>query len=160
MTHTRSLLPIALICVVVFSSACHRSSSSQPAPAAAGTKRYPFTGRVVSIASQDESALIDGDDVTGFMMPMQMTYKIKPPDVLKQVAPGDSISAEVVVVEPKNKGDAPSDYWLENVKVTAHGKTQPKRQPLTQRIPSPGDGGQVSDLIRGAPEALENELSS
>jgi protein SCO1 len=113
-------------------SACHHS-----APAA---RRYPFTGRVVSIDTQNGSALIDGDDVPGFMDAMTMSYKIKPPSVLAQLARGDTISAEVVVVGSENNNDSASDYWLENVKVTAHGKAPP----LSQRIPAPGD--QVPDF--------------
>lgn len=99
-------------------------------------KRYRFTGRVLSIDTSDQSAVIDGDDVPGFMDAMAMAYKIKPPSVLSQLVPGDSISAEVVV---QPRGDAGrTSYWLENVKVTAHSKTSAPA-PTTQRIPAPGD---------------------
>src|SRR5215472_8979619 len=83
------------------------------------TKRYPFTGRVISVDAKAQSANIDGDLVQGFMEPMAMAYKIKPPSMLNQLSPGDSISAEIVVVEhdPRDES-AESDYWLENVKIT------------------------------------------
>jgi len=119
--HTYLLLLAFLILVVLSSSSCHRATP----PAA---KRYPFTGRVVSIDAQDQSAIIDGDKIPGFMDAMAMSYKVKPPATLPQLSPGDSISAEVVVVDP--------DYWLENVIVTAHAKPAPA---ATQRIPAPGD---------------------
>jgi protein SCO1/2 len=124
--------PFALILAAVLLTSCHRS----PAPA---VKRYPFTGRVVAIQAGEGSAIIDGDDIAGFMSAMAMTYKIKPPSTLTQLAPGDSISAEVVVVEAKNKDDDSSDYWLENVKVTAHAKTPPAKTGSRQRLPAPGD---------------------
>ncbi|WP_423787707.1 copper-binding protein, partial [Klebsiella pneumoniae] len=73
-------------------SACHRSKPQ-------ATKRYAFTGRVISVDATAQSANIDGDLIQGFMEPMVMTYKIKPPSVLNQLAAGDSISAEVVVVD-------------------------------------------------------------
>jgi len=112
-----------LILVAIFSPSCHRATT----PAG---KRYPFTGRIVSIDAQDQSAIIDGDKISGFMDAMAMSYKVKPPETLAQLSPGDSISAEVVVADP--------DYWLENVKVTAHAKTVPAPA-ATQRIPAPGD---------------------
>lgn len=112
------ILFVALL-IAAFSLSCHR------APAA---KRYAFTGRVVSVDAQEQSGLIDGDAVPGFMDAMAMTYKLKPPAIVTQLAAGDSISADLVNIEP--------DYWLENIKVTGHSKPA---APTTQRIPSPGD---------------------
>jgi Cu/Ag efflux protein CusF len=97
-------------------SSCRRSS----APA---TKRYGFTGRVISIDNQSQSAVIDGDTIPGFMGAMAMSYKIKSAAELSRLSPGDSISADVVVVETDAKNpDTSPDYWLENVKVTTSGK--------------------------------------
>jgi len=104
------------------------------------TKRYPFTGRIVSVEPQSESANIDGDLIQGFMEPMVMTYKIKPASTLRQLQPGDSISAEVVVVEhdPRDE-NTDSDYWLENVKVTKHAPEPPAAEPHAVHMPSPGE---------------------
>jgi protein SCO1 len=111
-----------ILSFVVLSTMIFASCRTQ-APAA---KRYPFTGRVIAINAQGQSAIIDGDNIPGFMDAMAMEYKIKPPSVLSQLTTGDSISAEVVVVQtdPKNQ-DAPPDSWLENVKVTGHAKSPP-----------------------------------
>ncbi len=132
---TRRRFPIALILTGVFLSAsCHRS----PATAA---KRYPFTGRVVSIDSQSQSALIDGDAIPGFMDAMAMSYKVRPDSTLSQLRPGDSISAEVVVVQPKSDDAAP-DYWLENVKVNAHvepAHVETAAAGNSQHLPAPGE---------------------
>lgn len=74
------------------------------------------------------------------MEPMVMSYKFKPASMLRQVAPGDSISAEVVVVEPDaNNRDAGPDYWLENVKVTGHEKSRPAQGPGAMHIPQSGE---------------------
>ncbi len=127
-------ISLLLLCsVLVFSSSCHRSKAQ-------ATKRYPFTGRIVSIDTQSGSATIDGDLIQHFMDPMVMTYKIKPPSMLQQLSPGDSISAEVVVVDhdPRDE-EADSDYWLENVKVTAHAKQPPAVAPGSFHMPSPGE---------------------
>jgi protein SCO1/2 len=80
------------------------------------------------VDSQDQSALIDGDAMPGFMDAMAMAYKLKPPTMMAQLSPGDSISADLVNIEP--------DYWLENVKVTGHAKPVAA---TTQRIPAAGD---------------------
>src|SRR5215469_2311725 len=111
-------------------SSCHR----QPV----ATKRYPFTGRIISVDLKAESANIDGDLIQGFMEPMVMTYKIKPASALQQLQPGDSISAEVVVVDrdPRDE-NADSDYWLENVKVAKHAP-EPANGPHARHMPSPG----------------------
>ena len=108
---------LSLVCAVaLFSSSCHHSNTPS-------TKRYAFTGRLLSIDGQSQLAVIDGDTIPGFMDAMAMSYKIKPEAELSRLTPGDSISADVVVVAPDAKNpDAASDYWLENVKVTASGK--------------------------------------
>jgi len=130
-TKTRAV--VAALVLLSF-SACTRHSSLPTA------KRYPFTGRIDSIDAQSQSAIIDGDAIPGFMEAMAMPYKLKPPDTLSQLAPGDSITAEVVVVEPAGGNDnAAPDYWLENVKITAHKDTTPAAGPNALHMPAPGE---------------------
>jgi protein SCO1/2 len=124
-----SFIVIAILLLAL--TACHPRSSQSSA------KRYPFTGRIVSIDAQDESAIIDGDAIPGFMEAMAMPYKIKPAAMLSQLSPGDSISAEVVVVEP-GSSNAPG-YWLENVKVTAHADNTPAASANALHMPAPGE---------------------
>jgi protein SCO1 len=127
------LFAILLLCSTFVATSCHRSKPQ-------ATKRYPFTGRIISIDPQAESANIDGDLIQGFMEPMVMGYKIKPASMLRQLSPGDSISAEVVVVDhdPRDE-NADSDYWLENVKVTRHSAQPPAAGPKAFHMPSPGE---------------------
>ncbi len=126
----RIVLSFFMVAGVLAVSSCHR------APQAA--KRYAFTGHVISIDTQAESALVDGDNIPGFMDAMAMPYKIKPAATLNQLAAGDSISAQVVVVSPDPKNaDASPEYWLENVKVTGH--SQPAGAANAIHIPAPGE---------------------
>jgi len=126
----RFIFSVALFLTIPFLlSSCHHSRPS-------AEKRYPFTGRVVSIDTKDQSAVINGDNIPGFMSAMAMSYKINPPTALSQLASGDSISAEVVVVESANSGQ---DYWLENVKVTAHADKVPAASKNAPHMPSPGE---------------------
>jgi Cu/Ag efflux protein CusF len=119
---TLLILVLLLVGVGPFAS-CHRSTT-------ATTKRYPFTGRVISVDSHEHTAIINGDAVPGFMAAMAMSYKIKPAADLSQLAPGDSISAEVVVVNSDANDESAADYWLENVKVTAHAPQGPTANSL------------------------------
>ncbi len=130
---TRALLVALLTSFALLISSCHRSQTS-------AAKRYHFTGRIISIDTSAESALIDNDNIPGFMEPMAMSYKIKPASVLRELTPGDSIAADVVVIEPAKKDeDAAPDYWLENVKVTAHAKNPPAKGPNALHMPAPGE---------------------
>jgi protein SCO1/2 len=130
---TSRALIIALIGLTILFASCQR----QKAPA---TKRYPFTGRVIAVDAQNESANIDGDMIQGFMQAMEMPYKIRPAASLRELSPGDSISAEVVVVDhdPRDE-NADSDYWLENVKVTGHAAQPAASAVNAMHIPSPGE---------------------
>jgi protein SCO1 len=133
--HPRRISVIAfLLAGAFFLASCHASKT----PAA---KRYPFTGRVVSIDIQAESAIIDGDAIPGYMDAMAMPYKVKPAAFLNHLIPGDSISADVVVVQADSRNeDAAPDYWLENVKVVGHTDSSPAAAASSLHLPSPGEG--------------------
>jgi protein SCO1 len=124
---THRLLLIAFLSLAFAS--CHHSQPQN-------IKRYPFTGRVLSIDAQHQSANIDGDAIPNFMDAMPMIYKIKPPSMLSQITPGDSISADLVDVESASDNTS-IDSWLENIKVTGHSNAALPTS-ATQHIPVPG----------------------
>jgi protein SCO1/2 len=129
----RLLFIVVLFAGPLLISSCHRSKP----PA---TTRYPFTGRIISIDNQAQSALIDGDLVQGYMEAMAMTYKFKPASVIRQLSPGDAISADLIVVDhdPRDESTEP-EYWLENVKVTGHAKSPPAKGSNSLHMPAPGE---------------------
>ena len=129
---TRSSIAL-ILCVLALLTSCHNSQG----PA---VKRYHFTGKVENIDSRAASAFIYGDDIPGFMDSMGMSYKIKPESALRQLSPGDVISADVVVtaVDPKDANAEP-DYWLENVKVTSHAPSPPAAAANAMHMPAPGE---------------------
>jgi protein SCO1 len=135
----RSPLPcssaIVAVATVLTAAFFLSSCTSHPKP-----ERYHFTGEIMSIDTQGQSAVINGDNIPGFMDPMTMSYKIKPPSMLNQLHAGDLISADVVVIKAA-QSDEPSDYWLENVKVTGQAKMPPPSPGpgAAQHIPQPGD---------------------
>ena len=129
---SRRPLLFALIFCAILSSSCHRTKTPD-------ARRYPFTGRVVSIDKQSHSALIDGDAIPGFMDAMAMSYNVKPAATVDHLTAGDSISAEVVVTPlAANSDDAISESWLENVKVTGHTAPAPAAA-NTPHMPASGE---------------------
>jgi protein SCO1/2 len=119
---------VLLVVLLAMLGAGLGSCSKTKSPA---EKRFPFTGRVISIDQTSQSAVIDGDAVPGFMDAMAMTYKVKNAGELTKVSVGDSIAADVVV--------ANENYWLENVKVTRH-TTQTSNGPAAgMHVPAPGE---------------------
>jgi len=74
------------------------------------------------------------------MEAMNMTYKVKPASMLRQLSPGDSIAADLIVVDHDPRDEStPEEYWLENVKVTAHAAQPPAGAANSFHMPSPGD---------------------
>jgi protein SCO1/2 len=131
--HTRRICLIALILAGAFlSSSCNRART-------VAAKRYPFTGRVVSVDEQAQSGIIDGDAIPGFMEAMTMPYKVKPDATLNHLLPGDFISAEVVVLQSDADSKVPPDYWLENVKVIRHIDPTPSAGANLLHLPRPGE---------------------
>ncbi|HSY92276.1 MAG TPA: SCO family protein [Candidatus Binatus sp.] len=133
--HSRRISPIALVCIALLAGASLFSCRRANPPAA---KRYPFSGRVISVDTQAQSALIDGDAIPGFMDAMAMSYKVKPSAALKQLTPGDSVSADVVVQRDRDP-EVPPDYWLENVRVIAHADPAPAAAGSALHMPAPGE---------------------
>lgn len=81
-------------------------------------KRYPLTGRVVSVDKTTQSINVDGDEIPGFMAAMTMPFQVKDASILDKVTPGDRIKADIVVGE--------QGAYLENVMVAP--KTAPQAQ--------------------------------
>ena len=86
---------------------------NSPKPAAVqpeqGPKRYPLSGRVVSIDKAKLQVTVDGADIPGFMMAMTMGYAVKTPNLLDPLSREDQIKADVIV-----NGN---DVYLENIVV-------------------------------------------
>jgi protein SCO1/2 len=95
---------------------------------------------VVSVDTHSQTANIDGDMIQGYMEAMTMAYKIKPDSMLRQLNPGDSVSADLIVVDHDPRDEtAVADYWLENVKVTGHVPRPPAAGPNALHMPTPGE---------------------
>ena len=130
-------LSVAFLAICCLSFAACSSKPNTESPAAAATsspgKHYAMKGKVLSVAKDEGSATVDADNIPGFMDAMAMPYPIPDQKVLANLAPGDEITADVVVT-PDGK------YHLENVVVTkkaSGGDAKPSSENLHQ--PQPGD---------------------
>jgi protein SCO1 len=119
----KAVLTALILSCLSPSNACGPSQSARTANATTEAqpttvKRYPLTGRVVSIDQPNQSINIDGDEIPGFMGAMKMPYAVKEPGTLEKVSPGDPIKAEIVV--------GSDGAYLENVTVTTKARTPNK----------------------------------
>lgn len=122
----RTLFLLLVTFSILMFSACQRAE--QKSAASSEAKRYPLTGKVVSVDLAGKKAKIAHDAIEGYMPAMEMNFPIKQDWVLREVKPGNKISGELVV-EPN------SEYFLENVAISA----------------SPLDNADVKEELREAP---------
>ncbi|MCA1589622.1 MAG: SCO family protein, partial [Acidobacteria bacterium] len=104
---------------VLFISACDKA---EPQRASDAVKRYPLKGKIVSVDKQKKTAVVEHDEVPGFMEPMTMNFPIREDWVWNDLTPGSDIRAELVV-----DSTAAEPYWLEKIGIVA--APDPNRPP-------------------------------
>jgi protein SCO1 len=123
----REVVFVLFIGVFIFlPMACKKSESPD-----LQTKRYHLVGKVISIDLSQSSAMIDGQDIPGFMAAMAMPYPVHDPKALSTLGPGDEITADIVVT---NDG-----AYLENIVVTKKGEGSTSQPPGFSHQPQPGE---------------------
>ena len=110
-TLVTGLILVASLTFAIAGGQAQRSQKPDTKSPAPPEKRYPLTGRVVSIDKANRSVNVDGDEIPGVMAAMTMPYSVKDAGDLDKLAAGDRIKAEIVV------GD--EDAYLENIVVVA-----------------------------------------
>ena len=114
MTKSKTLTFICL--AIALSTSCNKDSSTgvtvQQNSPVQSAKRYHLKGKVVSVDKQSKMVNVDSEAIPDFMEAMTMPYNVKPESEADKLAPGDAITADVVVQDEKS--------WLENITVTGH----------------------------------------
>jgi len=100
-------------------------------------RRFKLRGTVVSVDRQGQQAVINHEEIPGFMAAMTMGYKIKDEAALRQLQPGDQITAEVVVTD--------NESWLENVVIVKKASASGSIPSSQLRQPEPGEN--VPDFL-------------
>ena len=76
-------------------------------------RKYVVQGEVIAKNLNTSEITLKHADIPGFMPAMTMPYRIKDPAVVRELQPGDTIAADLAF------GQDRSDYWLEDVRITA-----------------------------------------
>jgi protein SCO1/2 len=93
-------------------------------------KQYPVKGKVVSADPARGEVVLDAEAIPGFMEAMTMPYKLRTPNILSELHPGDEITATLYVTD--------NDDLLDQIVIT--GQAQPDyKPPVLYHVPAPGD---------------------
>ncbi len=135
----RAAILAAALAVAVLAG-CH-SGPKPDAPASAASsnyKTYKLRGKVISANTATSEVTVAHGAIPGFMDAMTMPYKVKDPNILSELHPGDTITADLLVSQ---RDDA--DILLDHIVVVAQAK--PDYHPTSvYHVPEPGD--QVPDF--------------
>ena len=112
----------AVLCVLL--AGC---GSQAPAPQTQ-ERRFALRGTVVSIDRPQQRIVVDHEDIPGFMAAMAMPYPVAEPRLLDAAAPGDQITADVVVTD--------TSAHLENIVVVKKAEPPKPGSNLQQRQPA------------------------
>ena len=82
-------LATAMLCAVALSIAV----GAQTPPA--GKKDHAFKGKVEKVDPKTKLVTVNNENIPGWMMSMTMTYKVDKEAALKDLKPGDQITATV-----------------------------------------------------------------
>ncbi len=113
---------------------CHRQQAAPSGSAAESSyKIYKLRGKVVSINAATGEVTINHEAIPGFMEAMTMPYKLKDPNILSELHPGDVLAADLLVSQ-----ESDADVVLDHIVVVAQGK--PDYKPATiYHVPAQGD---------------------
>ncbi len=97
-------------------------------------KRYDLKGKVVSVDKINKKAVIDHEEIPGFMPAMTMPFSIHEDWVWDELYPGAEIRAVLVV---DNTADDP--YWLEKIGIVAAPNPGQPAPPVDERFAQIGN---------------------
>jgi len=116
---------VLLLCVAAIGSGCRSRHS-------ANEKRYELKGKIVAVNKSDRTITVAHEDIAGYMPAMTMPFKTKDDASLEIVAPGDQITATLVVDDLSS--------WLEDLIITREAIADPNAKPSDGLVePKPGD---------------------
>jgi protein SCO1/2 len=122
-----------LLAVVVFSG-CHSSPKAGSEPITNSSyKVYKLRGKVVSTDAAKGEVTLNHEAIPGFMEAMTMPYKLKDANIVGELHPGDTITADVLVSQ-----NADADILLDHIVIVAQAKADYKPA-VSYHVPAPGD---------------------
>jgi len=103
MRHSTPVRATILLAVIISVCACQRKKSVSSLP----IKQYELHGRVVRLNPQTHAAVINGQEIEGWMSAMTMEYPVKADNDYQSLSPGEHIRATVFV-----QG---MDFWIAGI---------------------------------------------
>lgn len=119
-----SFLVLVMAVLTVGLAGCKVKSSES-------SRRFHLHGKIFSTLVNESSAVVDHDAIPGFMDAMAMPYQVPDARTLATLAPGDEITADVVVTA----GIA----HLENIVIVKKAPLPDPASSSTFHMPQPGD---------------------
>jgi protein SCO1/2 len=137
---TFSFCALAAISVAAGAAGCRKPAPQMtqqqtqgPAQVPGDAKVYHLHGKVLSIDQANNSLMIDGDEIPGFMGAMAMPYPVRNKDEMTKVKPGDEITADIIIPQGD---DSP---YIQNIVVVKKSAGAPSPTASTDHEPQPGD---------------------
>ena len=126
-----------LACVFIalgLAAGCHRQQQgASTSETNSSYKVYKLRGKVVGTNPATGEVTLNHEAIPGFMEAMTMPYKLKDPNILSELHPGDVITADVLVSQ-----ESDASVFLDHIVVVAQGR--PDYKPTTQyHVPASGD---------------------
>jgi protein SCO1/2 len=118
---------ILFLSVFLLFTACKKNDTNQQISAEA--KRYPLKGKVVSVDKAKKTAMIEHNEIQGYMPAMTMPFPVHADWVWEDLTPGAEIQAELVIDET-----AKEPYWLENIAIVAAPNPNNSAPPVDERF--------------------------
>jgi len=104
-------------------------------------RSYSLQGQILDVAADHQQATIKHDEVKGLMPAMTMPYKVKNPELLSGMAPGDLVNATLVIVS--------NDAYLTAVKKVGQA---PIEKPAVAEAPSASSGFELLKIGDDVPD--------
>lgn len=112
---------------------CHKQPAATPSAVASSAKTFSVRGKIVS--TDKTHVTLDHEAVPGFMDAMTMSYKLKDPDLISELHPGDRITARINVTQDSEGFHDPE---LDNIVVIAQARPD-YLPPVQYHVPAAGD---------------------
>jgi protein SCO1/2 len=114
-----------------------------------GAREYPLKGQILAMGADHLDATIKHDDIPGFMPAMTMSYKVKDAGEYESLAPGDLLTATLVVGTDPERPEIMDVYLKDVTKVGSAPFEAPERSASPMAAPGfelLADGQPVPDF--------------
>jgi protein SCO1/2 len=129
----RKLL-VLVVMAMAMGAGCHRQpEGTLESTADSSYKIYKLRGKVVATNPATGEVTVNHEAIPGFMEAMTMPYKLKDPNILSELHPGDVLTADILVSQGSD-----ANVFLDHIVVVAQGKADYKPATI-YHVPAAGD---------------------